>query len=101
LRGLEIVPTHSDFNSTTPKQLGATCPPGKKLVGGGGKIIMAPDGGAEGNVFMTWNGPDDATVGGTNGPASETTWAVRADASILASLAKFQIQAFAVCAFPS
>jgi hypothetical protein len=99
MRGLEIVPTHSQYDSTTPKQLGASCPPGKKLVGGGGKIILPPGGGAEGQVLMTWSGPDDATPGGTTGPPSETTWAVRADEVL--TIANWQIQAFAVCAFPS
>jgi hypothetical protein len=96
LRGLEIVATHSLSNSDTPKQLIAECPPGKKLVGGGGKIILQP--GAAGLVYLTWNGPADED-NGVQIPPSETIWVVRADANPV-NIAKWQIQAFAVCAFP-
>lgn len=96
LQGLEIVPTHSLSNSDTPKQLVAECPAGKKLVGGGGKIILQP--GAAGGVYLTWNGPADE-ANGVQIPPSETIWVVRADANPLL-IANWQIQAFAVCAFP-
>jgi hypothetical protein len=97
LRGLEIVPTHSSYNSDTPKQLVAECPAGKKLVGGGGKIILQP--GAAGLVYLTWNGPADEDDG-VQIPPSETIWVVRADEGLLGTIANWQIQAFAVCAFP-
>ena len=97
LRGLEIVATHSLSNSVTPKQLIAECPPGKKLVGGGGKIILQP--GAAGGVYLTWNGPADEDDG-VQIPPSETIWVVRADEGLLGTIANWQIQAFAVCAFP-
>jgi hypothetical protein len=96
VQGLEIVPGHSAFDATTPKTVSAHCPTGKKLTGGGAKIIFGP--GAAGQVMLTESAPLE-TFNGQENVISDDTWRARADSIQPAggAIANWQLQVFVVC----
>jgi hypothetical protein len=91
---LVTVTGHSEWTPTTPKFLEAECPQGKRLLGGGAKVILG--GGAPGEVGITYMAPKDNAAFGF--PAdTEQIWLTRADA-LQGFTANWQIQSFAICA---
>lgn len=94
VKGLVTITDHSEWNSNSPKFLEAECPAGKRLLGGGAKIILG--GGAAGEVGITYMAPKDRAFFGD--PAdTEEIWLTRADA-LQSFVANWQIQSFAICA---
>lgn len=81
LSGLEIVSAETASNSDSPKQIEASCPAGKQVVGGGAHIF---------------NAATDAALDESY-PASATTWRGTAW-EVVATAANWKLRAYAICA---
>jgi hypothetical protein len=88
LPGLQIVQKTSATDSFASKSIAANCPPGKKLLGGGGEITFG-SGGTE--VVLTEVRPNGSTLTSMIAGASEIQGG---------STRNWNITAYAVCAFP-
>jgi hypothetical protein len=88
LPGLEIVPKTSATDSFASKSIAANCPPGKKLLGGGGEITFG-SGGTE--VVLTEVRPNGSTLTSMIAGASEIQGG---------STRNWNLTAYAVCALP-
>jgi hypothetical protein len=69
------------------------CPAGKKLTGGGARIILGQ--GSEGQVEITDSSPTEVMSGGVN-VVSETEWFARADS--FPSSGDWRLLVYAICA---
>jgi hypothetical protein len=94
--GLVIVWAETEFNSTTPKMKAVDCPTGKKLTGGGARIVLGD--GAQGQVEITDSSPTEVLIAGVN-VVSETQWHARGDS--FPSTAAWRVRAYAICAGPA
>jgi hypothetical protein len=79
--GLEIVTTQSANDSAGSKVIGASCPAGKQLLGGGARIV-----GAAGSVAL-----DESY------PLTATQWRATAT-EVVATGANWYVNAYAICA---
>lgn len=82
LSGLQIVNAFSAFNSASYKFVFATCPAGKKVVGGGAYVVDVPK---EIGIVASY-------------PLSTTTWFASAHELPAVYLANWRIRAYAICA---
>lgn len=91
--GLVTVWAETSFDSDTPKIKAVDCPTGKKLTGGGARIVLGP--GSEGQVEITDSSPTEVFIGGVN-VVSETQWYARGDS--FPSSADWRLRVYAICA---
>jgi hypothetical protein len=85
--------TSGNGTNTTPKTLTVACPAGKKLTGGGARLLLGP--GAQGQVEITDSSPTEVFSGGVN-VVSETEWFARADS--FPSSADWRLRVYVICA---
>ena len=81
--GRQVVQAESAATSTSPKGVTATCPPGKKALGGG--------------VEVSGDGRDRISVTESM-PLGDEAWQARA-VELVSTTATWRIRAYAVCAF--
>lgn len=80
--GYQVLTLTTPSNSSTPKALTATCPPGKLVVGGGARVF-----GAFAQTAVWLSGPDGSPVAPTQwraaahevGPGQPGNWGLRID----------------------
>jgi hypothetical protein len=83
--GHEIVVAFSSVDTTAFKTVTAECPPGKVVLGGGGRITFLPGSGNVGQAFAN------------NYPNTDSSWRISVRSPVTTQLG-WQATAYAVCA---